>query len=97
MEDGYESVVAVLRYIKKYPGQTMTQIMTGLEGKITSEEFVFAEEILTNLAAIKSEWGTTRDGAGYVYRPCTPSSLRTLKPVLRQMLSRNTIRPSATS
>lgn len=87
MEDGYESVITVLRYIKKHPGQTMTQIMTGLEGKITSDEFLFADEVLTGLFAIKSEWGKTRDGYGYVYRPCTPSSLSFLKPILKEMLT----------
>lgn len=58
----YESTVAVLKYIAKNPGQSVSQIVNGLEGKVSFLEFSGAQDVLDDLKAITCKLKRDRDG-----------------------------------
>lgn len=67
----YEPTVAVLKYIAKNPNQSISEIVNGLEGKVSFLEFSGADDFLTDLGVIKCELKMHKDESwAHVYRLC---------------------------
>ena len=88
MELKPETVIWVLRYIAEHPKQTASQIMKGLEGKVTQLEFSASDDILTELGVIKSPWGKTRQGYANLYELCDSYTVKNTTPLIREMFSK---------
>ncbi len=86
MVNQYEIIILVARYIENHPRQTASQIIEGLEGRITNTEFSIADDMLTDIGAIKKPWRKTGDGWGNRYIFC--DSLEKIKPLVKKILSR---------
>lgn len=83
--DQYELVISVAQYIETHPKQTASQIISEL--KIRNLEFSIADDMLTDLGAIKKPWGRTKDGGGNLYELCDTYNMKKIEPLVRKLLS----------